>query len=104
MIELKNVYALALMDYQLDKIEEDSIEQNILRLQKDVDDTCEHWAKVFICKHQELFSNRNTQIEIMRYLNSQGVKQGHTGKRFSEALYKQLYIHIYGEEKTKLVK
>ena len=98
LIELKDKYAIALMDSQLNGMPEEQIDSKISTLQKYVDETCAEWAMVFICKHQEVFNDRQTRIEIYKYLNSLGVKEGNTGKRFSEALYKQLrYMYSHNQ-------
>ena len=100
LIDLKDKYACALFDSQLDGIEEGQVELNLQTLQKYVDDVCAEWAMVFVCRHQELFNDRQTRIDIYQYLNSIGAKSGHTGKRFSEALYKQLH-YFYSHNRAK---
>ena len=103
-IELKDEYACALMNYYLDRTEEDQIEEKIPALQQHTNNVCESWAKNFISMYREELNNKQIQIEIFRYLDSLGVKQGHTGKRFSEALYKQLHILLNSQEKIELYK
>lgn len=101
LIELKDKSACALMDYYLDRIDEEQLPKILPKLQKYIDDVCDNMAENFIIKYQEQFNNRQTQIEVFRYLDSLGVKQGHTGKRFSEALYRQLHrIYCNNSDKT----
>ena len=96
-IELKDKYACALMDYHLDRLEEGQLP----KLQQYIDDICADWAKTFVALHSREVADRQIQIDIFRYLDSLGVKQGHTGKRFSEALYKQLHnIFLNNQEQT----
>lgn len=99
LIELKDKSACALMDYYINK----GVTAN-REFQKYIDDVCDSMAKNFIIKYQEQFNNRQMQIEIFRYLDSLGVKQGHTGKRFSEALYRQLHLYINNQAKLELSK
>lgn len=61
-------------------------------------------AKNFIIEYQEQFNDREIQIAVFRYLDSLGVKQGHTGKRFSEALYKQLHLLVQSKEQLSITK
>ena len=103
LIKLKDESACDLMDYYLDKTEGLN-SKHLSTLQKYIDDVCANWAESFICKHQELLNDKQIQIEIFKYLHSIGANKGHTGKRFSEALYKQLYarqnIHRSNTENT----
>lgn len=99
LIELKDKYVCALMDYYLDKIEEDQLSNDISNLQQYIDDVCDAWAKTFIALYNREFSDRQTQLDVFRHLDNLGVKQGYTGKRFSEALYKQLhYLFLDSQE------
>lgn len=99
LIELHNEYAIALMDYYINK------GVNIKKLQQYTDEQCDAWAKTFIAIYHNEFKDRQIQIAVFRYLDSLGVKQGHTGKRFSEALYKQLhYIFLDNQNKKELSK
>lgn len=101
LIELKDRYAIALMDYHLDKMEEDLLPERLSALQQYIDDVCESWAKTFIALYSRELSDRQMQIAIFRYLDSLGIKQEHTGKRFSEALYKQLhYIFMDNQQQA----
>ena len=84
LIELKDRYAIALMDHYINK------GVNTKDLQKYTDSICNDWARTFIALYHNEFNNRETEVAIFRYLDSIGVRQGHTGKRFSEALYKRL--------------
>lgn len=82
-IKLKDLYACALMNHHINK-------GMTKGLQEYTDKICDEWARTFIGLHYRELSDRQTQISIFRYFDSVGVKYGHTGKRFSEALYKQL--------------
>ena len=84
LIELHDDYAIALMNYYIDR----GVTEG---LQEYTDKKCDDWANGFIRMYSDEFKDRQTQIAVFRYLDSLGVKQGHTGKRFSEALYKQLH-------------
>ena len=86
-IELKDIYARALFDHYIDSIEDGKISQ----LQQYVDDVCNSWVRTFIALNNRELSDRQIQIAIFRYLDSLGVRHGHTGKRFSEALYRKLH-------------
>ena len=85
LIELHDRYAIALMDHYINK------GMTAKDLQRCTDEQCDAWAKTFIASYHNEFRDRQTKIQVFRYLDSLGVKQGHTGKRFSEALYKQLH-------------
>lgn len=104
LIELKDKYACALMDYHLDRIEDDKLSNVLPKLQKNINDMCDNMAKNFIIKYQEQFNDRQIQINMFRYLDNLGVKQGHTGKRFSEALYEQLHIFVQNQEQLNILK
>lgn len=96
-IDLHDRYAIALMDHYINK------GTNIKKLQQYTDEQCDAWAKTFIALYHRELSDRQTQIAVFRYLDSLGVKQGHTGKRFSEQLYKQLqYIFINNQENLEI--
>ncbi len=95
LIELKDRYAIALMDHYINK------GLNTKDLQKYTDSVCDDWAKTFIALHNRELSDRQTQIAIFRYLDSLGVKKGHSSKRFSEALHRQLH-NIYSNNESKI--
>ena len=102
LIEVKDRYACAMLDYYISK--------NITitnALQQYVDGVCDNMAINFIESHIDMFNDKQVQTEVFRYLNSLGVKQGHTGKRFSEALYRQLrkyHTYLNSQEKNQLSK
>lgn len=103
-IELKDEYACALLDYYLDRMDEDKITENLPKLQQYADNVCESWAKNFISMYRDEFADREVQIAVFRHFDSLGVKQGHTGKRFSEALYKQLHLFVQNKEQLAISK
>ena len=93
-IELKDMYACALMDHYINM-------GKLAGLQEYTDRVCESWANTFIALHSRELSDRQIQITVFRYLDSLGVRQGHTGKRFSEALYKQLH-ELYANKNNEM--
>lgn len=98
LIELKDKYAIALMDHYINK------GLAISNVQKLTNSACDDWATSFIASYHKELADRETEIAVFRYLDSLGVKQGHTGKRFSEALYKQLHNIYMDNQKNELSK
>lgn len=95
LIELHDRYAIVLMDHYINK------GVDIKKFQQYTDEQCDAWAKTFIAIHHNEFKDRQIQIAVFRYLDSLGVKQGYTGKRFSEALYKQLHNIFFNNQRKK---
>ncbi len=88
LIKLKDKYAIALMDYYIDK------GVNTKDLQRYIDSICDEWARTFIATYHNNLTEKEVQIAIFRYLDGIGAKQSHSGKRFSEALYRQMHNYV----------
>ena len=96
LIELKDKYAIALMEHHLNK----GVVAN-QKFQEYIDNICNDWAKTFITTYSNQFIDEQTRIAVFRYLDGFGAKHGHSGKRFSEALYRLLH-YIYTDNKNKI--
>ena len=82
-MEVREMQAAAYFDYYLDKMPIDD-------LQKELDGYCERMAESFVKNHYREFENEETLVGVRRYITSLGANQPHSGKRFHEALYKEL--------------
>ena len=98
LIELKDKYAIALMDHYINK------GLNTKDLQILTDSVCNDWARTFIALYHNDLADRKTEVAVFRYLDSIGARQGHSGKRFSEALYKQLHNIFINNQEHQLSK
>ena len=82
-IELKDSYACALMDYYINKGDTEGLQQY-------TDEVCMEWARDFILQYNKELSDKQIRTEVFKYIASIGANKKHSGKRFSEQLYKQL--------------
>ena len=83
LINIKEMQASAYFDFYFDKLQIDD-------LQKALDGYCERMAESFVKNHYGDFENEETLVAIRRYIASLGANKPHSGKRFHEALYKEL--------------
>ena len=82
--DIKEKQAFAFTSYYCDKMEID-------QLQKAIDAYCENMAKSFVAKHKQTLENSNKLLQFKQHILSLGANMPHSGKRFYEALYKQLH-------------
>lgn len=83
LMEVKEMQVSAYFDFYFDKLQIDD-------LQKALDGYCERMAESFVKNHYGDFENEETLVAIRRYIASLGANNPHSGKRFHEALYKEL--------------
>ncbi|MBQ8522653.1 MAG: hypothetical protein IJ458_03190 [Clostridia bacterium] len=98
LIEIKDKSVWVLIDYYIAK------GANRVCVQKYVNDVCIDIAKSFIEQHQEAFNNRQTQLDVFRYISSIGADEPYSGNRFSEALYKELCTFVQNQEQLTITK
>lgn len=83
LMDVKELQASAYFDYYMDKVQIDVL-QNML------DDYCERMAESFVSNHYADFEDEETLVAVRRHITSLGANKPHSGKRFHEALYKEL--------------
>lgn len=84
LMEVKEMQASAYFDYYLNN----NVPIDVL--QEMLDGYCERMAESFVKNHYGDFENEETLVAIRRYIASLGANKPHSGKRFHEALYKEL--------------
>ena len=83
LMEIREMQASAYFDFYFDRLQIDD-------LQKALDGYCERMAETFVENHYSELENEETLVAIRRHIASLGANKPHSGKRFHEALYKEL--------------
>ena len=86
LIELANIkesQAFAFTCFYAEKMDRDE-------LQKAIDCYRNNMAKNFVLEHQEILGEREMNINLRRHISMLGADKKHSGKRFYEALFRQL--------------
>jgi hypothetical protein len=83
LMDVKEMQAMAYLEYYVEKMPR-------VILQKELDDYCDRMAEAFVENHHAEFENEETLSYVKKHIIAFGADKAHSGKRFYEALYKQL--------------
>lgn len=83
LLEVKEKQALAFTSIYKDKM-------GYRELQIAIDEYCDNMVLTFIKEHEKEIYDKETNIELRRYISNIGADKPHSGKRVFEALYKNL--------------
>ena len=83
LFDVREKQALAFCEIYKDKLAYED-------LQRAIDDYCNNMAKSFVENHSQAFTDETFRTQLKRHLHNVGADKPHSGKRFHEAIYKQV--------------
>ena len=88
-IDLYDRYVKALIDFLFEKQESEGI-LNVPDVQARADNLARNLVNAFLQEFEDELTNKETNVEVFRFMSSRGANKLHSGNRFSEQLYKTM--------------